>query len=312
MEWLNYHHLRYFWVVAKAGSLARAAERLHVSQPSLSGQIRELEASLGERLFKREGRKNILSDTGRVVLRYAEEIFSLGGELVNAVNERPSASALRVHVGLTDSFPKLAGNAILKPVFELGRDVHVVCREGKADDLLAQLAAHRLDVVLADEPLSSGANIRVFDHPLGDAGCLVAATGALRRKLGPGFPESLDGAPALLPSDNTPLRRAAESWFRGLGIRPRVLAEFEDPALMKVMAADGRGFIIMPDVDSATGLKRYDLKVFGRADDCRIGFHVFTADRRIDHPAVSAITSNKSWLGQPDRPGPPTTPGRSD
>lgn len=296
MEWLNYHHLRYFWVVAKAGGLARAAEQLRISQPSLSGQIRELESTLGQRLFKREGRKNILTETGLMVLRYAEEIFSLGGELLNAVNERPGTSALRVHVGLTDSFPKLAANALLKPVFALGRDVHVVCREGKAEDLLAQLASHRLDVVLADEALSSGANIRVFDHPLGDSACLLAATSALARKLKTGFPHSLDGAPALLPSDNTPLRRAAEAWFRSLGIRPRVLAEFEDPALMKVMAADGRGFIILPDVDATTGLNRYRLTVFGRAPACRIGFHVFTADRRIDHPAVSAITSNKDWL----------------
>ena len=151
-------------------------------------------------------------------------------------------------------------------------------------------------MVLADEALSSGANIREFDHPLGDSACLLAATSALARKLKTGFPHSLDGAPALLPSDNTPLRRAAEAWFRSLGIRPRVLAEFEDPALMKVMAADGRGFIILPDVDATTGLNRYRLTVFGRAPACRIGFHVFTADRRIDHPAVSAITSNKDWL----------------
>lgn len=296
MDWLNYHHLRYFWVVAKEGSLARAAELLRVSQPSISGQIRELESALGQRLFKKEGRRNTLTEAGRMVHRYAEEIFSLGGELMNAVNERPTESALRLHVGLTDSFPKLVGNEILKPVFSLGRAVQVICREGKPEDLIAQLAAHRLDIVLADEPPSSSVNIRVFDHRLGATGCLFCASRKLANKLEPGFPSSLDGAPALLPAENAPLRRAAETWLRDRGVKPRVVAEFEDPALMKVMAAEGRGFIVLPAASSGVALKRYGLHVFGRADDCRVSFHAFTAERKIGHPAVTAITGSKAWL----------------
>jgi LysR family transcriptional regulator, transcriptional activator of nhaA len=296
MDWLNYHHLRYFWVVAKEGSLARAAELLRVSQPSISGQIRELESALGQRLFKKEGRRNVLTEAGRMVHRYAEEIFSLGGELMNAVNERPTESALRLHVGLTDSFPKLVGNEILKPVFSLGRAVQVICREGKPEDLIAQLAAHRLDIVLADEPPSSSVNIRVYDHRLGTTGCLFCASRKLATKLKPGFPKSLDGAPALLPAENAPLRRAAETWLRDRGVKPRVVAEFEDPALMKVMAAEGRGFIVLPAASSGVAMKRYGLQVFGRADDCRVSFHAFTAERKIEHPAVTAITGNKAWL----------------
>lgn len=296
MDWLNYHHLRYFWIVAKEGSLARAAERLRVSQPSISGQIRELETAFGQRLFKKEGRKNVLTDAGLMVQRYAEEIFSLGGELLNAVHERPTESALRLHVGLTDSFPKLVGNEILKPVFSLDRAVQVICREGKPEDLIAQLAAHRLDIVLADEPPSSSVNIRVYDHQLGTTGCLFSASRKLATKLKPGFPESLDGAPALLPAENAPLRRAAETWLRDRGVKPRVVAEFEDPALMKVMAAEGRGFIVLPAASSATALKRYGLQAFGRAGDCRISFHAFTAERKIEHPAVTAITRSKAWL----------------
>jgi LysR family transcriptional activator of nhaA len=296
MDWLNYHHLRYFWVVAKEGSLARAADLLRVSQPSISGQIRELETALGQRLFKKEGRRNILTEAGRMVHRYAEEIFSLGGELMNAVHERPTESALRLHVGLTDSFPKLVGNEILKPVFSLGRAVQVICREGKPDDLVAQLASHRLDIVLADEPPSSGVNIRVFDHRLGETGCLFCATKKLAAKLGQGFPGSLEGAPALLPAENAPLRRAAETWLRDRGVKPRVVAEFEDPALMKVMAAEGRGFVILPAAAAASAMKRYGLQVFGRAEDCRVSFHAFTAERKIEHPAVSAITRSKVWL----------------
>jgi LysR family transcriptional activator of nhaA len=299
MEWLNYHHLRYFWIVAKEGGLARAAERLRVSQPSISGQIRELEAALGQRLFKKEGRRNVLTEAGRMVHRYAEEIFSLGGELMNALHERPTESALRIHVGLTDSFPKLVGNEILKPVFSLDRAVHVICREGKREDLLAQLAAHRLDIVLADEPPSSNANIRVFDHRLGDTGCLFCASRKLATRLEPGFPRSLEGAPALLPAENAPLRRAVETWLRGRKVKPRLVAEFEDPAMMKVMAAEGRGLIVLPAAAAGVVLKRYGLHVFGRADDCRVAFHAFTAQRKIEHPAVTAITRSKAWLEGP-------------
>jgi LysR family transcriptional activator of nhaA len=215
---------------------------------------------------------------------------------MNAVHERPTESALRLHVGITDSFPKLVGNEILKPAFSLGRAVHVVCREGKPEDLIAQLAVHRLDIVLADEPPSSSVNIRVFDHPIGASGCLFCASRKLAAKLGPGFPDSLEGAPALLPAENAPLRRAAETWLRDKGVKPQVVAEFEDPALMKVMAAEGRGFILLPEASSGAALKRYGLHVFGRADRCRVTFHAFTAERRIEHPAVSAITRSKAWL----------------
>jgi LysR family transcriptional activator of nhaA len=300
MDWLNFHHLRYFWIVAKEGNLARAAARLRVSQPSISGQIRELEAAMGERLFRREGRRNVLTETGRMVLRYADEIFSLGGEMMNALHERPTESALRVRIGLTDSFPKLVGNAILQPLFTLERAVQVICREGKPEDLIAQLAAHRLDLVLADEPPSSSVNIRVFDHRLGETGCLFCAAGKLAAKLERGFPASLGGAPALLPAENAPLRRAAETWLRDRGVKPRVVAEFEDPALMKVMAAESRGFIILPAAISTVALRRYGLRIFGRADDCRISFHALTAERRIEHPAVSAITTGKDWLAVAD------------
>ena len=296
MEWLNYHHLRYFWVVAKEGSLALAAERLRVSQPSISGQIRELEGALGQRLFKKAGRKNVLTDAGQMVYRYAGEIFSLGSELTNALSERPSESALRLHVGLTDSFPKLVANELLKPVFDLGRAVQLICREGKPEDLIAQLAAHRLDIVLSDEPPSSRVNIRVFDHPLGESGCVFCASAKLAKRLASGFPASLEGAPALLPSENSPLRRAVESWFRAQGVKPTVVAEFEDPALMKVMAAEGRGVVVLPAASASIAMKRYGLHTIGRAEDCRVGFHALTAERRIEHPAVSAITRNLRWM----------------
>jgi LysR family transcriptional regulator, transcriptional activator of nhaA len=296
MDWLNYHHLRYFWIVSKEGSLARAAEVLRVSQPSISGQIRELEQALGQRLFRREGRKNVLTEAGQMVHRYAAEIFMLGTELMNAVNERPTENALRVHVGMTDSFPKLLGNEILKPLFGLDRPVHVICREGKPEELMARLAAHQLDIVLADESPPSSANIRVHDHKLGETGTFFCATKKLAAFLRDGFPSSMQGAPALLPLEHSPLRRSVETWLRTRGIGPRLVAEFEDPALMKVMAAEGRGFIALPAASVGLALKRYSLMVFGKAPECRVSFHALTAERRIEHPAVAAITRNKAWM----------------
>lgn len=292
MEWLNYHHLRYFWTVAKEGGLARAAEKLHVSQPSISEQIRELEEALGEKLFRREGRNNVLTDAGQLVYGYAEEIFALGRELVNAVKQRPGARTLRLYVGVADSFPKLVTNEILKPVFSMPQTVHVICREGKLEDLLAQLVAHRLDIVLADEPASSSANFKVFNHPLAETGTTFCAEKNLASRLKRGFPKSLHEAPALLPAENTTLRRALESWFRELQIAPRVMAEFEDLALMKVMAAEGRGFIAVPTIAARDAVTHYGFQVIGEATNCRVQFHAITAQRRINHPAVQLVTNS--------------------
>lgn len=291
MDWLNFHHLRYFWTAAREGSLRRAATKLNVSPPSVSAQIAELEEALGEPLFRRSGRSKVLTDAGQVAFRYADEIFNLGRELVNAVKQRPTTQAVRFYVGIADSFPKLVTNEILQPVFQLPQPVHVICREGKLEDLLAQLAAHRLDLVLADEPASSSTRVRTFNHPLGDCGTTFCAAPALATALKRRFPQSLEGAPALLPSDNTALRRAVEAWFRRVGVRPRVVAEFEDLALMKVMAAEGRGFIVLPEVAVGEAVRRYGFRRLGTIDACRIHFHAITAERRLHHPAVAALTT---------------------
>jgi LysR family transcriptional regulator, transcriptional activator of nhaA len=295
MEWLNYHHLRYFWTVAKEGSLARAAAKLHVSQPSISEQIRELESAFGEKLFRREGRNNKLTDAGQVVFGYAEEIFALGRELMNAVKQRPGTRTIRLIVGVADSFPKLVTNEILKPVFTMPQAVHVVCREGKMEDLLAQLAAHRLDLVLTDEPAPSSANFKVFSHTLGESSVTLCAEAKLAGKLKRNFPKSLNDAPALLPAESTALRRSLETWFRTHNLKPNVVAEFEDLALMKVMAAEGRGFIAVPTVALREAVSRYHFRSLGQATTCRIQFHAITAERRIAHPAVQLLTRTASW-----------------
>lgn len=292
MEWLNYHHLRYFYVVAKEGSLARAASKLNVSQPSISEQIRELEGAFGEKLFRREGRNNRLTDAGQLVLGYAEEIFALGQELMNAANQRPGMRTLRFSVGVVDSFPKLVSNEILKPVFTMPQAVHVICREGKMDDLLAQLAAHRLDLVLSDEPAPSSTNFKVFGHTLGESNVTLCAEAKLATKLKRNFPRSLNDAPALLPAENTALRRSLETWFRAHNLKPNVVAEFDDLALMKVMAAEGRGFIAVPTVAVKEAVTRYQFRSIGQVTSCRLQFYAITAERRIAHPAVQLVTKS--------------------
>jgi LysR family transcriptional activator of nhaA len=296
MDWLNYHHLRYFWTVAKEGSLARAAERLRVSPPSISEQIHALEDALGEKLFRREGRGNRLTDAGQVVFGYAEDIFAMGRELVGAVRQHPGTRTLRLHVGVVDSFPKLVTHEILKPAFDMAQNIHVICREGKMESLLPQLAAHRLDIVLADEPAASSANIRIFNHPLGEAGTAFCAEKLLANRLRKGFPRSLHEAPALLPVEGTPLRRALDGWFQEQRIHPRIVAEFEDLALMKVMAAEGRGFIAVPSVTARDALLRYGFHSFGNAPGCKMQFHAITAQRRIEHPAATLIANQARIL----------------
>ena len=292
MEWLNYHHLRYFWAVAKEGSLKKAADKLHVSQPSISEQLKELEEALGEALFRRSGRSKALTDAGQIAIRYAEEIFGLGAELMRAVKQRPGARSLRFYVGVADAIPKLVVNDILKPALALPQTVHIICREGKMEDLLAQLAAHRLDIVLADEPASSSLKFRAFTHLLGESGVTFCAAPKLAARLRRGFPASLHEAPALLPTENTALRRSLEQWFQQRQIRPRVVAEFDDAALMKVMAVDEKGFAPIPTVVAAEAITRYRLQRIGITEECKEQFYAITAERRIVHPAAVAITQN--------------------
>ncbi len=291
MEFLNYHHLRYFWVVAKEGGLRKAADKLHVSQPTISAQIAALEGVLEEKLFRRGGRALTLTEAGHRVLSYAEEIFSLGQELLDAGRQQPAARPLRIHIGITDSLPKLVSYEIIKPIFRLEQPVQAVCREGKAADLLGQLAAYRLDIVLADEPAPSSLPIKVFNHLLGECGVTFCAERKLAATLKRKFPKSLNDAPVLLPTSNTTLRQSLEKWFQAGEIRPRVVAEFDDAALMKVAAVDGLGFFALPTLVVKEAVVRYDFQIIGRTEDCRQQFYAISAERKLTHPAVLAITS---------------------
>ena len=287
--WLNYHHLRYFYTVATEGSLRRAAERLAVSQPGISTQIKQLESTLGERLFRRSGRSLALTEFGRVVLTYATDIFALGDELLTASRRGPASRSMRLQVGIVDSFPKLVSIDILRPVLRHEPPVLLSCHEGRLSDLLGQLAAHRLDVVLCDEPPPAPGSVKTFTHSLGSSGLAFCAAPALARTLKGKFPKCLDGAPVLLPTPGTPLRRDLEAWFARAGVEPRVVAEFQDAALANIAATEGVGFIAMPLIVQADAVQRYGYATLGRTEDCRIQFYLITPERRIVHPAVITL-----------------------
>jgi len=291
MEYLNYHHLRYFWTVAKEGGLTRAAAKLHVSQPTISAQIQALEGVLGEKLFRRVGRNLALTAAGQHVLGFAEEIFSLGQDLMNSVKQRPTARPVRLYLGVADVLPKLIASRIIAPVFRLPQPVQVSCWETRLSDMLVELGAYRMDVVLADEPASSGVAANVFNHYLGESDVTFCAVPALASKLRRGFPKSLNGAPALLPMSNSGLRRSLEKWFQARGVRPRLVGEFEDPAFVNILALQGLGFMSVPSVVAKEVVQRYGFGLIGRTKECQQQYYAITAERKLTHPAVLAITS---------------------
>jgi LysR family transcriptional regulator, transcriptional activator of nhaA len=288
-EWLNYHHLRYFWAAAREGGITRAAQKLHVAQPSLSAQIRRLEATLGEKLFTRSGRTVVLTEMGRLAFRYAEEIFGLGQEMVEAVAGRPTGRPARVRVGIANVIPKLIAYRLLEPALRLPEPVRLECLEDDPNSLLAELALHRLDVVLADTPVPPSVRIQAYSHLLGESGVSVFATKELAEDCRPGFPRSLDGAPVLLPTENTSQRRSLQQWFDKEEIRPRVIAEFEDSGLLKAFGEAGCGLFPAPSAVEQDVCRQYGVTVVGRIP-IRERFYALTVQRRIRHPAVLAIS----------------------
>lgn len=290
MEWLNYHHLLYFWLVASEGGLAPASTRLRLAQSTVSGQIRALEVSLGEKLFTKSGRRLVLTEIGRVVYRYAEEIFSVGRELQDALKGRPMGRPLRLVVGIADVVPKLVARRLLAPALKLSETVRMTCREDKPDRLLADLAVHDLDVVIADAPVPPSVRVRAFNHLLGECGVDFYATARLAAAHRRGFPKSLEGAPVLLPTENTTLRRSLEQWFASRGIRPNIVAEFEDSALLKVFGQTGTGIFPAHSIIADEVQRQYQVRLIGRADKVRERFYAISVERRLNHPAVIAIT----------------------
>lgn len=290
MDWLNYHHLLYFWVVAREGTIARACDQLHLTQPSISKQLRQLEHSVGEQLFKRVGRNLVLTETGQLVFRYADEIFSLGRELSDVLRGQPIESTLRLLVGVPDVMPKLIAYQLLEPALHLPEPIQIVCDENKLDHLLTELSAHRLDLVLSDAPMTSTVNVRAYSHLLGECAVSIFGSANLARKLRAGFPRSLDGAPFLLPMQRTLLRRSLEQWFESKGFRPVVTGEFADSALLKAFGQSGHGVFATASVIEKEICRQYRVCVIGRLDAVRERFYGISVERKVKHPAVKAIT----------------------
>jgi LysR family transcriptional regulator, transcriptional activator of nhaA len=290
MEWLNYHHLLYFWVVAKEGSIVRASEELRLAPPTISGQIHRLEEVLGEKLLARRGRNLTLTEAGRVAYRYADEIFSLGREFVDTLKRRTGGRPLRLVVGVADVLPPSLVRRFLEPAFRLGQPVQVICRADKSvQEFVAELALHRMDVVIADGPAGAGVPVRAFSHPLGECGTTFFAHPKLASSIQRKFPQSLDGAPFLLPGAPSAVRRSLEQWFDSQDVRPRIVAELDDSALAKDFGRAGMGVFAAPTVIEAEVRQQYQVRVVGRSKAVRQHFFAISVERKIKHAAVVAI-----------------------
>ncbi len=289
MEWLNYHHLFYFWKVVRAGGITRACEELRLAPPTVSAQLRRLEEQMGEKLLTRSGRSLVPTETGRVVFRYAEEIFGLGLELMDAVKQRPTGKPLQLAIGVDDVLPKEIAHALIAPALSLGeRGVRVHCREASLERLVADLALHEIDVVLSDAPVAPSLNIRAYNHLLGDCEIVWVGAAPLARAHRRGFPKSLDGAPVLLPTNDTAIRRGLDQWFAAQGIQPRVVGEFEDYALLRVFGHEGAGLFPAPQV-LEKDLRRHHGVVRVGPSGVTGHFFAISVERKVRHPAVVAI-----------------------
>ena len=293
---LNYQHLLYFWSVARTGSLTRACEELALSPPTVSAQLRTLEERLGEKLLVKSGRTLVPTEAGRVVYTYANEIFGLGRGLIEALEHRPTGRPLRMVVGIDDVVPKEIAYRLLEPSLGLKRPVRVTCHEGTLERLMADLVARESDVVLSDAPITPSLNVRGYSHPLGGCEELWMAMPGLSSSLRRGFPNSLDGAPVLLPTDDTAIRRALDQWLDKQGVRPIMIGEFEDYAMLIEFARAGHGFAPVPAVLEQPFRKLYGFSRVGVAHGVRAEFFAITVERKIRNPAVAAITANAAKL----------------
>ena len=291
MEWLNYHHLLYFWMVAREGTIQRASVKLHIGQPAISTQLRSLEESLGHKLFQKSGRTLQLTDTGKTVFRYADEIFSLGRELMDTLEGHPAGKPLKFTVGVVDVMPKLMARRLLEPALRLSDNLQLVCLENSLEQLLSELMLHNLDIVLSDIPVTAAFKVRAYNHLLGDSGVGFFATKELARRCRKGFPESLNGAPVLLPGRNSAMRRSIDSWLEKNDLRPQIRAEFDDMALLKAFGQTGEGLFPGAIVIQEEICRQHEVELIGEIDGVREQFFAISAERKIKHPAVLAIAS---------------------
>ena len=302
MQWLNYHHLLYFWTVVREGGVSAAARVLHVAQPTISAQLKTLEDQLGEPLLVRAGRGVAMTEVGRTVYAYADEIFSLGREMMDTVKNGLPGRLARLRVGIADVVPKLVARQLLMPALQPPVSMQLQCREDRHERLLADLAVHDLDLVITDHPLGPGERVRAFNHGLGDSGVSFLATAELAERWGADFPRGLAaGAPFLMPMESSGLRRSLDAWFETEGIRPHIVAEFEDSALLKVFGEAGAGLFCLPTIVETAAIATHGVVVVGRTEAVRERYWAISPERRLKHPAVVAISqAAREGLGTRD------------
>ena len=286
MNWLNYRHLLYVYTVIREGGVSRASEKLHLSQPTISTQVKEFEEFIGEPLLRKEGRGLVPTEAGLMVARYAEEIFGLGREMIESIRSQSLGRASRLVVGIADVVPKLIAFHLLEPVLEMDEPVKIECHVAHPEELLARLAVHELDLVISDSPLSRDMHIKAFNHVLGESEVAFFASKSVREGLSSPFPKCLLEADLLLPTQNTVLRRSLEHWFDDLGIRPIVRCEFEDSTYLKVFGQAGVGIFPAPAVIADDICTQFDVQQIGRTPAVTERFYAISAERRLSHPAV--------------------------
>ena len=290
---MNFRHLHYFWVTAKAGGVMRAGEQLHTTPQTLSGQIKLLEGWLGRKLFRKSGRQLELTDDGRVALRYADQIFNLGVELEAAVRQaRGGQRVLDFRVGVADSVAKSIAYHLLEPALLVSDPVRLICIEGKFPDLLAQLALQRLDLVVADEPMSRRTSVKAFNHPLGRTAMSFFCAPTLMSQIKGRFPACLNGMPMLIHGASASVRQQFEGWLIRHELQPHIVGEFDDGALMKAFGEAGAGVFVAPKAIASVVCKNFGVISLGGTDDITDQFYAISVERKLAHPAVVAISSS--------------------
>lgn len=298
---LNYKQLYYFWNVAKAGSITRAAEHLHLTPQTISGQISELERGLGSDLFRRTGRRIELTTAGKLALSHADEIFHIGSELEQLLRNRSSSAELPFRVGVADVIPKSIAYRLLAPAMTLAEPVRLICQEDKLERLFAELAIHKLDLVIADRPLPTELGVKGYSHALGGCGLVFHAVPELAARYRADFPQSLNGAPLLLPGEGAAVRGPLGRWFSERRIQPRIVGEFDDTALMKAFGQAGVGIFPAPAVTAEEVRHQYGVEIVGHAEDVVVKYYAISVERRLTHPAVLAISqaAKQALFGAP-------------
>jgi LysR family transcriptional regulator, transcriptional activator of nhaA len=289
VEWLNYHHLLYFWTIAREGTVVRAAECLNLAQPTVSTQLHALERSLGHKLFTRRGRNLVLTEVGQTVFRYADEVFEKGRELTQVLRGFEPERSQRFAVGMSTTMPKRTAHRLLAPALRLEPAIRLELRMGRPDQLVADLSIHTLDMVLSDSPIPPSARVRAFNHLLGECTATVFAARPLWQRYRKGFPKSLHGAPMLLPTSNSAMRRTLDSWLNTQGITPEIVAEIEDIAVLQSLGQKGIGIFVAPTVVEREIASIYKVRPLGHVGVITDRFYAISVERKLKHPAVIAI-----------------------